>query len=117
MSFKFIFTLHVIIIIEKKRKKSTVWFQYDEYIDHEWLINLPCKVFLWVCLLEKQHALHSLFFSIFFSTIFREYQGIRRKVYFTDHGKANTIPLFIAIKEKFSGLLFFSTHWNSPETS
>ena len=66
-------------------------------------------------LLEKQNALHlpifSTFFSIFsifffFPTTFPEYWGIWSKKYFTDHQTADTIQLFVATKESFSGLFF-----------
>ena len=54
-------------------------------------------------LLEKQNALHSAVFFIFFffPASFAEYRGIRGKIIFTCHQTVNAIPLFVAIKEIF----------------
>ena len=52
-------------------------------------------------------------FSIFFSTTFLEYQGIRSKSIFTNHRTANAIQLFVAIKGNFSEQV--TAKGNSPD--
>ena len=59
-------------------------------------------------LLEKQKALHLLVFSFFFFQQFFGTMGeFGAKQYFTDHRAADTIQLFVAIKENFFGFFFF----------
>ena len=65
--------------------------------------------------------LYLLVFSLFFSTISPEYQGIRSKnINFTDHPTAYTIQLFVAVKGIFLVYSFseqFTANVNSPETA
>ena len=69
-----------------------------------WEIN---KVF-YICLKNTTFTI-AFFSSFLFTATFPEYREIRSKKKITDHQTANTIQLFVAIKENISGLFFFLT--------
>ena len=58
-------------------------------------------------LLEKQKASQLPFFFFFSPLLFRNNGEFGEKKYFTDYQAANTVQLFVAIKEHFSGQFFF----------
>ena len=78
--------------------------------------QMKTKLFDFLCLLINHNAI-KLLFSPSFPQPFWEIGEFSVKKYFTDHWKANTIQLFVAIKVDFSSPFFFCTHRSKGEFS
>ena len=100
-------SFYVITIIKFSNSSIQTLFNFPDRTSMDICKVRPEKylfVFAWKA---KRFVIASLL--LLFPTTFRNNREFGSKIYFTDHGTANTIQLFVAIKGLFSCLFFFWT--------